>query len=383
MNNNNKSKILALIMSFLILVTSSISSVYADNTNYQNKSRSEFDKFVQNMPKLSENDAKCFLAFIYNDRQYEDNDISNENIYKILTGQLDDYDGNLTQLKAEMLAFSIFVRANLNKSIGSASKNVDYLNDELVQYLQYELGNMKEIDQQIISSYTSVVSKYLQDGITDLMCGAIAKSMNIYLTEDNLTECRLILDSANKFNNIGGDVEKFVKRVVAGIQAMGFVFKNEYLGRYQYFDVYLDVRKNYSSKDDYIFQIIMDYNFLAVTDNTYFSSTIDLTTWITGKDSWANHRGTIESWAEYFYKMEKYINTNHESVKDIQDYIGDINLDGEISATDSVLLMKYLSGVQIGEQYFICDLNNDQVVDTMDAVLLSKYLAGYDIKINN
>ena len=119
-------------------------------------------------------------------------------------------------------------RANLNKSIGSASKNVDYLNDELVQYLQYELGNMKEIDQQIISSYTSVVSKYLQDGITDLMCGAIAKSMNIYLTEDNLTECRLILDSANKFNNIGGDVEKFVKRVVAGIQAMGFVFKNEY-----------------------------------------------------------------------------------------------------------------------------------------------------------
>lgn len=383
MNNNNKSKILALIMSFLILVTSSISSVYADNTNYQNKSRSEFDKFVQNMPKLSENDAKCFLAFIYNDRQYEDNDISNENIYKILTGQLDDYDGNLTQLKAEMLAFSIFVRANLNKSIGSASKNVDYLNNELVQYLQYELGNMKEIDQQIISSYTSVVSKYLQDGITDLMCGAIAKSMNIYLTEDNLTDCRLILDSANKFNNIGGDVEKFVKRVVAGIQAKGFVFENEYLGRYQYFDVYLDVRKNYSSKDDYIFQTIMDYNFLAVTDNTYFSSTIDLTTWITGKDSWANHRGTIESWAEYFYTMEQYINTNHEAVKNIQDYIGDINLDGEISASDNVLLMKYLSGVQIGEQYFICDLNNDQVVDTMDAVLLSKYLAGYDIKINN
>lgn len=277
----------------------------------------ELKKFISNMPILSQEDAKQFLGFIYNDSAYLKINLANDETYQMLTGTLGYDDKSLAQLKADMWAFSTFARTNINHNLADASKNVDYLTDELIKYLEMELEGTSNLDEEIINKVGGEILGYLQVGLMKMFSNELAKHTNINIKEETLENAKLAIDSYKDVQALGGEIDTYVKRVVAGVQAAFLPLESEKVGRYSYIASYLDNRKNYDSAKDYIFETIMDYNFLAAKENSYISSAIDMTTWITGKDSWSNHREEIDRWAEYLYNFEKYMNTYTHSYQAI------------------------------------------------------------------
>lgn len=222
------------------------------------------------------------------------------------------------KLRADIIDFSIFTFAQINFQAQQSAQDTAYLNDELVSYLQTELNSMNGLPQSICADYADTLLKYIKDGLVGLGSNIIANHVNIVITEDIYETSSHIVDTYEDIKSSPNKIEQYINRVVAGMQASGFIIENEKSGRYQYFISYLNNRSQYDSPDDEIFQTVMDYNFFAIKDSTYISSAIDLTTWITGKDSWSNHRETIERWAEYLYSLKQYVNTDvHEYSKSV------------------------------------------------------------------
>ncbi len=262
---------------------------------------------AEKIPKLSADSAKQFLAFVYNDSKYEEVDLTNDKYYKLLTGDLSSYNDDVDQLLAVIHAFSMFVRSNIDSQLSQSDKNTKYLSDNLIEYFKSELNGMSEVDDQVFKEYEKTWSKRLENGLVDIMSTELATHTGIVVTEDMYANIELGIGTYKDIANIGDKTTTYVRRLCAGVQGFFLPLEKEKLGRYSYFSSYLDNRGSYSSSNDMVFETIMDYNFLAAKENSYISSAIDMTTWITGKDSWSNHREELDQWAEYLYQLESFV----------------------------------------------------------------------------
>ena len=262
---------------------------------------------AEKIPKLSADSAKQFLAFVYNDSKYEEVDLTNDKYYKLLTGDLSSYNDDVDQLLADIHAFSMFVRSNIDSQLSQSDKNTKYLSDNLIEYFKSELNGMSEVDDQVFKEYEKTWSKRLENGLVDIMSTELATHTGIVVTEDMYANIELGIGTYKDIANIGDKTTTYVRRLCAGVQGFFLPLEKEKLGRYSYFSSYLDNRGSYSSSNDMVFETIMDYNFLAAKENSYISSAIDMTTWITGKDSWSNHREELDQWAEYLYQLESFV----------------------------------------------------------------------------
>ena len=93
-------------------------------------------KYAKKIPKLSADDAKQFLAFVYNDSKYEEVDLTNDKYYKLLTGDLSSYNDDVDQLLADIHALSMFIRSNIDSQLSQSDKNTKYLSDNLIEYFK-------------------------------------------------------------------------------------------------------------------------------------------------------------------------------------------------------------------------------------------------------
>lgn len=262
---------------------------------------------AEKIPKLSADSAKQFLAFVYNDSKYEEVDLTNDKYYKLLTGDLSSYNDDVDQLLADIHALSMFIRSNIDSQLSQSDKNTKYLSDNLIEYFKSELNGMSEVDDQVFKEYEKTWSKRLENGLVDIMSTELATHTGIVVTEDMYANIELGIGTYKDIANIGDKTTTYVRRLCAGVQGFFLPLEKEKLGRYSYFSSYLDNRGSYSSSNDMVFETIMDYNFLAAKENSYISSAIDMTTWITGKDSWSNHREELDQWAEYLYQLESFV----------------------------------------------------------------------------
>ena len=282
-----------------------------DYPEEQDFSDLELKQYIQNMPKLSEEDARMFLAFVYNDSDYEDVDFMGDETYCMLTGNLNAVDYSVEELQAYIWDFSTFVRAAMNQYVKESDAAVKYLSDELIEYLSKELDGMNNLDEEIINETAETILGYLKDGIKVLCANVSAKRLGIELKEETFQDAQLILDIGEDVKSFKGSVDIYVARLTAGVQAFFLPIKSEAVGRYSYFLAYLNNRESVDSPDDYIFQTLIDYSLLAAKENSYWSGLLDMTTWINGKDAWYNHTDMINRWAEYFYCLEQYINEDY------------------------------------------------------------------------
>lgn len=279
--------------------------------------KEEFDIYVNGMPRLSDEDARMFLAFIYNDKDYKKIDLTSDKNYKILTGNLNDYEGNLSALKADMISLCVFSLAQIDRMSEESAESASGLNDQLVEYFQSELKGMDGLEASICNEYISTLKGYLTDGLKYFAANTIAEHSNLVITEEEFDKCKLAIDTYKDLGKCEGKLEKYLNRVLAVIHGAEFVIDNDKTGRYQYFMSYINNRRQFDSPNDEVFQTLMDSNFTIIKDNTYISSAIDMTTWLTGVDSWSNHRSTIDTWAEYLYTMQNYINTDVHDFQNI------------------------------------------------------------------
>lgn len=271
-----------------------------------NTTRAALARDIKEIPLLVENEAKQFLAFAYNAPSYENIDFADDRFFKLMTGDLENYNNNLEQLSADINALSIFVRKHTDYQISNSEKNTEYLTENLIKYLEYELGDLKGVDEQIFLQEKTKCVNRLKEGLMDIMSTQLAKHTGIVVTQNVFDNIDLAISSYNEITQVGEKIESFVNRICAGVQGFFLPLESEKVGRYTYFSSYLSNRGNYSTAENEIFQTIMEYNFLAAKENSFISETIDMTTWITGKDSWSNHRSEIDAWAEYLYQLEDY-----------------------------------------------------------------------------
>ena len=131
----------------------------------------------------------------------------------------------------------------------------------------------------------------------------LANHTYVIVTSDLLEIIEADISTYKNVQALPGDIEQFSSRVVAAIETPLYLINTDIYGRAMYFNSYLGNRKNYSSSDDSMFQIIMDYNKLAAENNSYVSNAL----WLLGKDSWMNHIGEINCWAECLYQLEQAI----------------------------------------------------------------------------
>ena len=277
----------------------------ASSNRLSDGSSSERDIFIANMPKLSPDDAKQFLGFIYK-TDFSKVDITNDIQYKLLTGDL--YDTSLTvdEIKAYILAFCTVTERTINSYVEESMAVQNFTCSKLIERLQKELKGMKTPEQEFVLSYAGKLKDMVEDAFVGIMAGAVSKYTGIYITEQVLDNASGIIATIDSVDAVPGKIEKFYNKVYIGVDAIFFVISQELIGRYGFFNSYVSNRNWADSANDPAFRALVDYNYIAYADSTLFSYAINLTTWITGKESWNKHRDDIERWAEFFWQLDQY-----------------------------------------------------------------------------
>jgi len=75
------------------------------------------------------------------------------------------------------------------------------------------------------------------------------------------------------------------------------------------------------------------------------------------------------------------IEETHYELTYVNNTVGDVDADGEISDWDAILLNRYLAGWGVEINLALADTDGDGEVSDWDAIVLERYLAGWDVEI--
>ena len=129
---NHTSEILGNIVSLGNMGSSrSISSF--STTNIVNESDVANWAYVNNLPKLSEESARQFLAFVYCNHDYASVDLSQDDVYNLLIGNYSVFN-SVSEMKFTIWSFSLFVRTSMNYQVAESNYVVDFLIDDLAEF---------------------------------------------------------------------------------------------------------------------------------------------------------------------------------------------------------------------------------------------------------
>lgn len=258
--------------------------------------------YFSGIPILTRTDALNFMCFLYNDTLIE-KDVSNTTYYKLLTGS---FRGTPEQYREAAIAFSIFARARLNEQITNAEYNLQSSYDYLYAYFSDELAGMDDLPLEIVKEYMKEGMDYLETALLDLLFNSVVDNTNLSISAVQLDWTEAMIDGADGALNMAASVGQYIDYAIAAVQGCRFVIGKENQQRYWYFASYLNNRPAYASATDEPFVVLDDANFTICSLNSSGAELIDSVGWITGKDSWINHRENIQRWAEFLYQVEMY-----------------------------------------------------------------------------
>ncbi len=242
--------------------------------------------YKNGMPVLSSKDAKDFLCFLYNKELVN---VSSDKQYKLLTGSLSGYSSD--EIKNAIAAFGDIVQPLLNSYVDSSKYKSDIWRKALIERLENELP-----------SKMGIIADEIVDNADSFTSGEIFKSLEIVVDSDMLDLAGAAIGGILKAADVAGKVTDFYNYSCAAMESLFFAYEQEMVGRYSYFNSYLNCR----DMDEQSFKIAMDTNFLLLSDSTFLSKLLDCFTWLTGKDSWTNHRDDLDRWAEYLWQLCEY-----------------------------------------------------------------------------
>ena len=124
------------------------------------------------LPCLSHEQATLFIAFVYNQSDYQHIDLSGMPIYQLLTGDYSAFE-NKDMLVSEIWALSTFVRTSMNTQVKGSGHMVNYLSVELCDYLASELEGLKNEDELILKEVKDKIQGYLKQDLLDIMTSTL------------------------------------------------------------------------------------------------------------------------------------------------------------------------------------------------------------------
>lgn len=322
-------KIISLILAVL-MATSALTvvdfSAYADYKNGETSADFDADTIdstsvsngiYSSSCALSEASAMDFLKFLFNENLSESK-IRSSKFFPILVGK---FSGTEDEYRAECVALSIFVRARINENVDDSSHRLNSAYNYLYSYLSDKLKGMKDVPQEVIEEYKAKAMKVVEETILDLLINCVEDTTGILVTEEHLSWVNAVNDGVNKAEDLSSQVFEYLEYAIAAIHGCGFVIAKEHQQRYWYFNSYLSNRPSYSSASDAVFKALDDSNFDICSQNSTGALFIDSLSWVTGKNSWVNHRKEIQNWAEFVYQIEKCASAENK-VSKIFEYNG-------------------------------------------------------------
>lgn len=272
------------------------------------------------LPKLSDEDAAQFIAFIYNSSDYLNADHSDDMAYNLLTGRYAYFDSD-EEIRSAIIVFSDIVRTNLNMQLSDSSRNVEYLSDNIVDYLEDELKKHKNIDDEIVSEVSGKVSKTLKKSLIEFFSSHFSMEMQLALP-NAIDDLELMISGYDELVYAPQKATEYVERMVATIEGAFLILNFETNGRADYFVSYLVGRKIFDSSNDSGFQALMAGEKARCSNNSEYASLL----WFTGNDPWYLHSDEIDRWAETTFQLE-------ESLSRYGEIEGNVLYEGELNST--------------------------------------------------
>ena len=258
------------------------------------------DICLKALPMMDETYGRAFMGFIYNYNKYKEEDYSENKYYHIIRGDYSSFE-SAEHLEDYILDLSGFVRGSMAQQITDSSSLKEKYSKLLIDHLESKIG--KTADYQIISQYTKKAKGYLEEGILDLLTSQVAQRADIIVTDKILKDVGDMISIYDSITSSPQQAMKYVDDMMAIINGATLALQYEFCGRAEYFCSYLSLRDLFS-KDSLEFQTAMNGNFAIVQDNNAGSRLINILTALTGKESFLDHRSTLDYWAEFLYQLE-------------------------------------------------------------------------------
>ena len=258
--------------------------------------------YLEELPVLDEDDAKNFLAFIYNKGPGEvaEADFEENEFYQLLTGNYASFD-SVEEVKSLIISNSALIRYAIDQQTTDSSDKRLYLSGELLSYFAGEYQG--QIEGYFKDSFVDAVSTWVSNtGGTDKTVlkkaiNNIKWSVSSFLTLYSKIE----------------ETEEFIDNCIAAIEILHYELSSEVAGRTMYFSSYLGARSGWD-KDDDVFKLIMDNNALACADGNMGFGIL----WIGNNEPWIMHREEIDRWAETLYQLEQSVLLDSELNESVQ-----------------------------------------------------------------
>lgn len=260
-----------------------------------------------NLPVLSEKSARAFLGYLYNKADMRKKDLSEDKIYLLLIGKVETPE---EQYQAA-LAFLEILHGQMEGHLKEATQAKVYLSNSIQKYLEKQMTGQSQLPQEIYNSVLNEHMGRMEEFMTDVLCAGAYKLTSVVVTETMLENLKQSFSAYSKVVGLTKKIDKFVDSTRALVQFGFLVLESEFEGRYRYFDLYLQQRKNWDPSDD-IFRYIMNYNKFVLTDNNSWSGLLFWLPWIS---SWQQQAPIIEEWAEYTYQLQARISEVEEKSK--------------------------------------------------------------------
>lgn len=248
--------------------------------------------FIKTLPSLSEEDAQSFWKYLYNTSSAPSSDNMG---YRILRGDLSDYDGSIEELRMEVLSLCQQLRVHLNSYVKEESERLGYLMEVITDQLWEELED---------NGFTGGddTREFMIKELLEVMRRAFLCISG--LPDSIVSKLQSVIIAGKTIEDAKSSMNTMVDLVTDGLAASGIVIKSELVARYAYFTYYLNERPNYPHPGESDFQKLLRAKTLELQTKYWPSQMLDTITWITGTDSWVNHTETLQHWAETLYQLE-------------------------------------------------------------------------------
>ena len=283
--------------------------------NYRLHNLVQNDVIYSNLPTLSAEKAAVFFGFLHN-KNYTLEELEDETWYQIMIGE---YTGD--DLIEQSKALVSWIIGTTNEMSTKAVDNSNYLDSIIINYLKKTIEGVsieEEFYGDVVNEMQNKATKKLMQPIYDHIDKFLKIPVDsIFSSGDVLSACGSIKGAVDKG-------KKLSAYIVSGVAAGCKVLEAEKAGRYTYFSLYLQNRRNHLSIENNLeFETMMASCEFYVTQNNNMAKFIDLFTWLTNKDSFLNHIDLIEEWAEYTYQLNLYCDNYalEDNNTDIEDEI--------------------------------------------------------------
>ena len=203
--------------------------------------KTEFYKWMNNMPTLPESEARNFLAFIYNSSSIQKADLDGNDYYNLITGNIINEVDNADEVKQRIWSFSSFTRSMLNNQSAESQYHLEYISNDLEKYLIYKYADQSD-EELIIKDIKAECENILKKYLKELYNSDVSEYTDIKITDEIFDEAYLVISTIDSISSLPEKINNFVDDVVAGFETGLYVLNMDVNGRSSYFNCYLQNR---------------------------------------------------------------------------------------------------------------------------------------------